>query len=92
MILPEAGHIQIIKAVVIIVGEIDAHASVGAAVAVNGDLREETDFLEGTVAFVMVEKFDHGVVGDEKVNVAVTIVIRKRDAQTFSRFREADFL
>ena len=83
---------QIGPAIVIIIGEIDTHASVSAAVAVNGDFGEEADFFEGAVAFVVIEKFDHGVVGDEEVNVAVAVVIGESDAQGFAGLREAVLL
>src|SRR5256885_6815283 len=63
-----------------------------AAVAVNGSLREETHFFKSSVAFVVVEIFDHRIVGHEQIDVAVAIIVRDGDAETFARFREADFL
>src|SRR5262249_54063818 len=74
------------------IGEIDAHTGVSAAVTVNGGFREKADFFEGTVAFIVIQEFDHGVVGDEEINMAVAIVIRQRDSETFAGFGEANFL
>src|SRR5438034_5741121 len=42
----------------------------GAAVAVDGDFGEEAHFFKGSVAFVVIEEFDHRVVGNEEINMA----------------------
>ena len=86
------GDDQVRPTIIVIVGKVDAHAGVGAAVAVNGSLREETHFFKSSVAFVVVEIFDHRIVGHEQIDVAVAIIVRDGDAETFARFREADFL
>src|SRR5260370_6437040 len=75
-----------------IVGEVDAHGGVGAAVTVNGNLREEADFFESSVAFVVIEEFDHGVVGYEQIDMSVAIEVRNGDAEALARFRKTDFL
>ena len=59
------GDDQVGPAVIVIVGKIDAHAGVGPAVAVNGNLREEAHLFKSSVAFVVVEKFDHRIVSHE---------------------------
>src|SRR5207249_8309283 len=83
---------QIRPAVIIIVGEIDAHTGEGAAVAVDGDFGEEAHFFKGSVAFVVIEEFDHRVVGNEEINMAVAVVIGESDTQAFAAFCETDFL
>ena len=40
----------------------------------------------------MIKKFDHGVVGNEEINVPVAIVVRESDAEPFAGLGETDFL
>jgi hypothetical protein len=40
----------------------------------------------------VIEELDHGVVGDEEVDVAVAIIVGESDSQAFSGFRETDLL
>src|SRR6202158_6590235 len=61
------------------------------ALAIHGDAGAKRNFLECAIAFVVVKKFGHGVVGDKDVEMAVPIVIRKSDAQTLARLREPYF-
>src|SRR5713226_1235981 len=83
---------QVRPAIIVIVGEVDAHTGVGAAVTVNGNLREQADLFERSVAFVVIKKFDHRVVGDKQIDMSVAIEVRNGDAEALARFRKADFL
>ena len=40
----------------------------------------------------MIEEFDHRVVGNEEINMAVAVVIGESDTQAFAAFCETDFL
>jgi len=53
-LIGKIGDDEIGPAIVIVVGEIDTHAGVGAAVAINGDFGEEAHFFEGAVALVVI--------------------------------------
>src|SRR5438034_11441959 len=64
----------------------------GAAVAVDGDFGEEAHLFKGSVAFVVIEEFDHRVVGNEEINMPVAIVIGESDTQALAGFCETDFL
>src|SRR5579859_1209315 len=79
-------------AVIVVIGKIDAHSRISAAIAVHGDLSEEADFLKRPVPFGVIKKFNHRVIGDDDVNVAIAIVIGDGDAKSFARFRKADLL
>src|SRR6267378_6923327 len=53
---------QVRPSVIVVVGEVNAHAGVGAAVAVDRDLGGQPHLLKSSVAFVVIEKFEHGIV------------------------------
>src|SRR3989442_3004483 len=80
-LIGESGDDKIRQTIVVVIGEVHAHARKGAAVSVHGNTGEESDFLKRSVTFVVIKKLDHGVVGDEDVEAAVAIVIRKGDAE-----------
>src|SRR6266566_3479385 len=91
-LIGESGDDKIRQTIVVVIGEVHAHAGKGAAVSIHGSTGEESDFLKRSVTFVVIEKLDHGVVGDENVDVAVAIVIRKGDAEPLAGLREAALL
>lgn len=71
-------------AIIVEVREV-AHAGEGSTISVNGDAGGEADFLKCAVALIVKEKFEHGIIGDEKVDMTVAIVIGDGDAQPFGR-------
>src|SRR5260370_33535836 len=66
---------QVRPAVIVIVGEVDAHAGVGAAGTVNGNLREQADLFERSVAYAVLKKFDHRIVGYGQIDMSVAIEV-----------------
>src|SRR4029077_2732075 len=70
-------------AIIVEIREVDAHAGEGSTVTVDGDAGGKADFFKGTVAPIVKEKFEHGIVGDKKVDMPVVIVIGDGDAQPF---------
>src|SRR6202022_476937 len=91
-LVSQVGDKEVGPAIIIIVGEIDAHAGEGATVAIDGDLRHEADFFKGAVALIVIEELDHGVVGDEKVDLSVAVVIGDRDTQALAGLGYPDFV
>src|SRR5260370_11422017 len=83
---------QVRPAIIVIVGKVDAHAGVGAAVTVNGNLREQPDLFEISAAFVLLKKFDHRIVGYGQIDMSVALEVRNGDAEALARFRNTDFL
>src|SRR4029077_19476186 len=88
----EIGDDQVGPAVIVVIGEVDAHAGISAAVAVDGYLRRQTHFFKRAITLVVVEELDHGVVGDKEIDVAIAIVVRQRNAESFASLRKANFL
>ena len=87
----QVGDHQVGQSIVIVIGKIHAHAGISVAFAIHRYTGGESDFLKCAVAFVVVKKFRHGIVGDKNIHAAVAIVVRDRDAQALARLREADF-
>src|ERR1700676_2015737 len=88
----EVGDQQIGPAVVVVVGKVHAHAGVGPAVAIDSNLREQACLLEGAVTFIVIEKFDHGIVGYEDVDFAVVVIIAESDSQALAGLGQSNFL
>src|SRR2546425_633609 len=80
------------QTVVVVIGEVHAHAGERAAVAIDSDTGEEANFFERAVALVVIQKLDHGIVGNENVDVAVAVVIGESDAKPLAGLREAALL
>ena len=72
-------------AVVVVIGEVDAHAREGLAVLVEADACDQADLREGSVALVVEQKALNRIVGDVDVGEAVVVVVGERDAQPLAR-------
>src|SRR5437667_2777148 len=91
-LIGESGDDKIRQTIVVVIGEVHAHAGERAAVSIHGNTGEETDFLKRSVTLVVIEKLDHGIVGHEDVDAAVTVIIGKGDAEALAGLREAALL
>src|SRR6202021_4171180 len=65
---------------------------ISASFAIHRRPSRQSNFLEGAVPLVMEQKFDHGVVGDEDVRVAVPVEIGDGNPERLGRFVEAQFM
>src|SRR5215469_877250 len=65
----------------IVVRGIDAHAGARHSVFTETDAGRDSTLLECTVAFVQIQLVGLGIVGDQNVGPAVTVVIENRDPQ-----------
>ena len=75
VLIIEVGYEQIELAVVIVVSQGYAHGSLLAAAIVDCRSRDESDFLEGTIAVVMIKKVGSGVIGNKNIDLAILIKI-----------------
>src|SRR5260370_32909637 len=74
------GDVNVLPAVAVNVGGVNAHACFVAAVFAGGDAGEKRDVLKSAVVLVDEEKIGPGVVGDGDVRPAIVVEIGDDDA------------
>src|SRR5215467_3454944 len=67
--------------IIVVVAEVDSHASEGLAILVIADAGKKADFVEGTVSIIVVEKALDRVVCDKNIREAIPIVVGKGNTQ-----------
>ena len=72
--------------VAIVIGRVNAHASLFAAVGAVGHPRLGADFGESTVTVVVIEQARRRIVRDVKIKAPVFVVIQPQDAETVIAF------
>src|SRR6266852_665976 len=85
----EMRDVDILPAIAVDVGGVDAHPCLVAAVFAGGHSRNEGDILKGAVMLVDKKKIRPGIVGNGDVGPAVIVEVSEDDAHAF-RFRFAD--
>ena len=88
----QVGHHDIRPAIVVVVGEVDAHAGIGLPFGVHRNARLQADLLEGSIRLLVEEKLRHRVVGDVEVDASVAVVVRNGDAESFGRLVEPELM
>jgi hypothetical protein len=83
----EVSHKEVELSVVVIIGDCHAHASLLAAVLVDGSAGNKADFLKAAVALILVEEIRRRIVGNVKVNESVRVEVARNDAQPVIAFR-----
>jgi len=83
------GDDQVRQPVVVVIRKIDAHTRIGAPLSIHGNPRGQAHFLKCSVAFVVVEKLLHRIVGDENIRVAIAVVVSDGNTQPFARLVES---
>src|SRR5580704_13539388 len=77
-LIRQVGDDNVRPSIVIVIGKIHAHASVGSAIQVDRDFGGQTDLFEGSVALIVIKELNHGVIGHKKVDCAVTVIVGDR--------------
>ena len=80
----EIGDDDVGPAVVVVVGEVHAHAGEGLAVLVEADAGKQADLAERAVPVVVIQERLHRVVRHVDVHEAVAIVVGKGDAEALA--------
>src|SRR5260370_7099624 len=84
-LIRQVSYHKVRPTVVIVVGEIHTHASIGTPVYVNRDFGVEPDVFESAVPLVVIEKLVHGVVSNKDIDMPIPIIVGKPYAQSLSR-------
>src|ERR1700761_3981044 len=91
-LIGEIVYYQIRVAIVIVIGKVSSHSSVGLPVVVHGNLSCEASLFEGSVPSVVIQKLDHRVIGNEEIDMAIAVIICDRNSQALAGFRDSDFI
>src|ERR1035441_5365321 len=78
--------------VIVVVLKINAHAGKGVAIAIESGSGRQSNLLERSVAAVVKEVFRHRIIGEQDIHEAVAIIVRDREAQTFSRLVDSSLM
>src|SRR5271168_4409822 len=62
------------------------------SLGIQRNTRGQRDLFELSAALVVIQKFIHGIIGNEKIDPPVAIVIRDCDAEPLARFGQTQFL
>ena len=79
-LIAEVGNEQIWQTVIVVIGEVHAHAGVCRPVPVHGHSRHQAHFFKCAVTLIVIEEFEHRVIGDANIQAAVAVVVGKRDS------------
>ena len=83
--LPRKGRdVDVGQPVVVVIAEVRPHARDRIAVRGKAHASQQPRFLEGSVAMIAEEEVSLGVIGDERVDPAVKIVVCERDAHALA--------
>ena len=75
------GHEIVQMAVSIDISAVNAHAGFAAGVGVESDSGLESSILKAALANVAPEKIRHRIIGDQEVDIAIPIVVGRKNPQ-----------
>src|SRR5439155_19819051 len=78
---------KIRPAVVVVVGEVDTHAGIGAAVIVVADSRGEPHLCKTACTQIVEQLLLSGIVGHRDIHLAVAVVVADRNTKPLARGR-----
>ncbi len=91
--LIDVGDEQVLPAVAVVVGGVNAHPRARRARVAEGHARGQADLLEPAAATVHEEEVGHRVVGDEEIEQPVVVHVgRDRGERLAERLRDAGLL
>src|SRR5207302_4224579 len=78
------GHYNVGQAIVVVVVEIDAHASESLAVLVVADAGTQSEFGERAITIIVIQKALHGIVRNKNIRPPIPIVVGEGNPQSLA--------
>ena len=85
-------HYNIRPAVIVVIGEVDAHSGKRLPFGVHRHSGLEADFLEGSIRLLMKEELGHRVIGDKNIHAPVVVVVGEGKPQGLGRLVEPQLM